>query len=141
MTALQIKRDDFIMALTFRMDSFDAANYLDRETGDIILVSDGVDEDMIPPDLEDNPRYLLIEPIESSDGFRIMEDFVATIDDEAVAERLASALQRPKPFRRFKDALFDDVALRDAWFAFEAAAHARLAPQWREDHEIDVEWV
>ncbi|HEY2925433.1 UPF0158 family protein [Piscinibacter sp.] len=141
MTALQIKRDDFIMALTFRMDSFDAANYLDRETGDIILVSDGVDEDMIPPDLEDNPRYLLIEPIESSDGFRIMEDFVATIDDEAVAERLASALQRPKPFRRFKDALFDDLALREAWFAFEAAAHAQLASQWCEDHEIDVEWV
>jgi hypothetical protein len=141
MTALEIKRDDFIIALTFRMDSFDGANYLDTETGDIILVSDGVDEDMIPPDLEDNPRYLLIEPIESRDGFRIMEDFVATIDDAAVAERLASALQRPKPFRRFKDAVSDDLALRDAWFAFEAEAHARLASQWCEDHDIDVEWV
>ena len=141
MAALKIDRDQFIMALTFRMDSIDCANYLDTETGDLILVSDGVDEDMIPADLEDNPRYLLIEPIESRDGFRVMEDFVATIDDDAVAERLTSALQRPKPFRRFKDAVSDDLALRDAWFAFEEAAEARMASEWCEVHSIDVEWV
>ena len=141
MAALKINRDQFIMALTIRMDSFDCANYLDTETGDLILVSDGVDEDMIPADVEDNPRYLLIEPIESRDSFRVMEDFVATIDDDAVAERLASALQRPKPFRRFKDAVSDDLALRDVWFAFEAAAEARMASEWCEDHGLDVEWV
>ena len=58
----------------------------------------------------------------------------------ATVQRLADALDRPKPFRRFKDALLDP-SLRQAWFAFEGAAHASLAQAWCEANEIEVEWV
>lgn len=143
MAALKINLDDFIMAPTFGSPSAlgEIANFLDTDTGDIILVGEGVDEELIPPDFEDNPRYQKIEPIQSSDGFRIMEDFVESLGHNAVARRLSEILSRPKPFRHFKDALFDVPALRDAWFAFELVEHTRLATEWCEQHSITAEWI
>jgi len=140
-TALKIDLQDFAMALTWRGSLYDSAHYLDTETGEVIFVSDGADEDMIPPELEDNPRYPCIEAIESSQAFGIMEDFIETVEDAAMAGRLAAALERPKPFRRFKDTLLDDPALRDAWFAFELEAHRKIGTAWCAERGIEVEWA
>jgi hypothetical protein len=139
MPKLKIKRDDFVMALTFHFELSESNSYLDTETGEIVFPSDDAEEET-PQDIDDNPRYLWIEPIEAHESFRIMEDFVASVGDSKAAARLADALDRPKPFRRFKDALLDP-ALRQAWFAFEGAAHASLAQAWCEANEIEVEWV
>jgi hypothetical protein len=140
MPKLKIKRDDFVMALTFHFELSDSNSYLDTETGEILLTGDGVDEET-PKEIDDNPRYLWIDPIEAHESFRIMEDFVASVSDANAAARLVDALDRPKPFRRFKDALQDYPALRQAWFAFESAAHASLAQAWCEANGIEVEWV
>ena len=140
MAKLKIKRDDFVLALTSHFDLSDSYSYLDTETGEILLTGDGVEEET-PQDIDDNPRYLCIDPIEARESFRIMEDFVASVSDTEAAARLTDALSRPKPFRRFKDALLDFPALRQAWFAFEGAAHASLAQAWCEANGIEVEWV
>jgi Uncharacterised protein family (UPF0158) len=140
MPKLKIKRDDFVLALTSHFDLSDSNSYFDTETGEILLTGDGVEEET-PQDIDDNPRYLWIEPIESHESFRIMEDFVASVSDTKAAARLAAALSGPKPFRRFKDALLDFPALRQAWFAFEGTAHASLAQAWCEANGIEVEWV
>jgi len=141
MKALTIDVQDFAMALTWNSQSYDSAHYLDTETGEVILISDGMDEDLIPPDFEDNPRYQRIEPIESREAFCIMEDFVETVQDAAMAARLATALERPKPFRRFKDVLFDAPALREAWFAFELEAHRKIGTAWCAEREVSVQWA
>jgi hypothetical protein len=140
MPKLKIKRDDFVLALTFHFELSESNSYLDTETGEILLTGDGTEEEA-PQDIDDNPRYLWIEPIEALESFRIIEDFVASVSDTETAARLADALSRPKPFRRFKDALLDFPALRQAWFAFEAAAHASQAQAWCEANGIEVEWV
>jgi hypothetical protein len=140
MPKLEIKRDDFVMALTFQFELSESNSYLDTETGEILFTGDGVEEET-PQDIDDNTRYLWIESIESREAFRIMENFVASVSDAKAAARLADALSRPTPFRRFKDALQDYPALRQAWFAFESAAHAALAQAWCEANGIEVEWV
>jgi Uncharacterised protein family (UPF0158) len=140
MPKLKINRDDFVLALTSHFDLSDSNSYLDTETGKIMFTGDGAEEET-PQDIDDNPRYLWIEPIESHESFRIMEDFVASVSDTKAAARVAAALSGPKPFRRFKDALLDYPALRQAWFAFEGAAHASLAQAWCEANGIEVEWV
>lgn len=140
MAKLKINRDDFVLALTFHVELSDGNSYLDTETGEILFTGDGAQEET-PQDIDDNPRYLWIEPIDARESFRIMEDFVASVSDTKAAARLADALNRPKPFRRFKDALLDYPALRQAWFAFEGAAHALLAQAWCGANEIDVEWI
>src|SRR5450759_4569893 len=106
MPKLKINRDDFVLALTSRFELSDSNSYLDTETGEILLTGDGVEEET-PEDIDDNPRYLCIEPIEAHESFLIMEAFVASVSDTKAAARLADALSRPKPFRRFQDALQD----------------------------------
>ncbi|MBI2310907.1 MAG: hypothetical protein HYU77_00175 [Betaproteobacteria bacterium] len=139
MTKLKIKRDDLIDALTFRFELTEGAWYLDRETGDVLLKTEDLDD--LPEDIEENPRYLEINAISSHEEFRIMEDFVATVEDIAAADRLGRALEGRKPFRRFKDALPDYPDLRERWFRFEEDAHAVLAAEWCEANDIEPEWV
>lgn len=141
MTALKINLEDFAIALTWHSEPGNGDHYLDTETGEVLFISDGVDAELIPPDLEDNPRYLRIGTLETSEAFTIMEGFAEALDaNAAMAERLAAALRRPKPFRRFKDALYDDPVVRDAWFVFEREAHRVLGAEWCAEHGIVVTW-
>lgn len=140
MPKLKINRDDLVLALTFQFELSDGNSYLDTETGEILFTGDGAEEET-PEDIGDNPRYQWIERIDAHQSFHIMEDFVASVDDIGAAARLTDALSRSKPFRRFKDALLDYPALRQAWFAFEGAAHASLAQDWCAAKGIEVEWV
>lgn len=140
MAKLRIDLDDLIIALTWRGELYDSRYWLDRESGELIFVSDGVPEDELPADLEDNPRYLAIDPLDSSEGFRVMEDFVAGLDDERLAARLDSALRQRKPFRNFKNVLHYHPAAREAWFAFEHAAQAEQARRWCDEQGLEVEW-
>lgn len=140
MPKLKIDRDDFVQALTCHFELSDSNSYLDTETGEILFTGDELEEET-PQDIDDNPRYVWIAPIESHESFRIMENFVASVSDTKAAAHLTDALNRPKPFRRFKDALLDYPALREDWFAFERAAHALLAQAWCEANDIEVEWV
>lgn len=117
----------------------DGGYYLDTESGDILLDSDGVDD--LPEDFPEHPRYLRVDPIESDEGYELMKAFVATVTDDKVAERLASALGGAKPFRRFKDALLDFPEWREAWFTYEQDAHGKLALTWCTDQGIEPEWV
>jgi len=139
MPQLTINRDELIHALTFRFEMLEGGAYLDTETGNILFTGDGADE--VPENMEEDPRYLWIEPIASHESYRIMEDFIATVDDPGASARLVHAIEGTKPFRRFKDALHDFPSLRDAWFAFENAAHIRFAESWCEENGIEANWV
>jgi Uncharacterised protein family (UPF0158) len=139
MIDLIIKRDDLVEALSTNLDSLDGGWFLDTESGAILLASDAIDD--LPEDLEDNPRYLSIDLISSHESFTIMEDFVTGLGDSKEALRLAEALARPKPFRQFKDTLCTYPELREAWFAYEQAAYARLAEEWCDENGIKVAWA
>lgn len=139
MTKLTINRDDLIQALTFHFEMIPGGYYLDTSTGEILLVGDDADD--APEDIEENPRYIWIEPIASDESYRIMEDFIATVDDPTASTRLAHAIERARPFRRFQDALCDFPSLREAWFVFEDAAHIRLSETWCEENGIEADWV
>jgi hypothetical protein len=70
-----------------------------------------------------------------------MENFVDRLNDAEAASGLLDALARPKPFRRFKDALSEYPQLPEAWFAFEEQALLERSAQWCEENGIDVDWV
>lgn len=141
MTSLKINLDDMTQALTTRFDMVEGGFFLDTETGDILLNTEGIDEDDLPEDLEDNPRYRLIDPLSSHESFQIMEDFVDSLGDTKDAGRLGDALNRRKPFRQFKDTLHDRTNLNDVWYAFEQKELKRLAEEWLEENGIKTEWI
>ncbi|MGZ5051302.1 MAG: UPF0158 family protein [Methylobacter sp.] len=141
MTPLKINLNDLTQALTTRFDMEEGGYFLDTETGDILLKTEGLDDGDVPDDLEDNPRYLLIDPLESHESFQIMEDFVDSLGDIKDADRLRDALNRRKPFRQFKDTLHEHTDLSDKWYAFEQKELARLAGEWCEENGIEGQWV
>lgn len=141
MTSLKIKLDDITDALTTRFDMIEGGFYLDTETGNILLSTEGLDEGDLPEDLEDSPRYRLIDPLAPHDSFQIMEDFVDSLGDTKEAGRLQEALNRRKPFRQFKDAVHERTGLSDDWYAFEQKELARLAEEWCEENGIKAEWI
>jgi hypothetical protein len=53
MTSLKINLDDMTQALTTRFDIVEGGFYLDTETGDILLSTEGLDDGDLPEDLED----------------------------------------------------------------------------------------
>jgi hypothetical protein len=138
MIRLTIDLNDLIDALTLRFELGEAQHFLDLETGEIVLVSDEVGEP--PEDIEDGTRYRPIDPIESHESYQIMEDFVESLPESKLKNRLGRALDGRKPFRHFKDTLLDFPDTREAWFQFEHRAHERLAEAWCRDNGIEAEW-
>lgn len=138
MSALSIDADDLVYALTTRFETSDAAWYLDRETGDVLLDHEASED--LPEDFGDDPRYLYIEPMPAHLAYEVMADFVATLPGGPLAKALDRALQGRKPFRHFKDVLLDYPAERVAWFKYSDAENLGLAEAWCRDHGIEPIW-
>jgi hypothetical protein len=85
---------------------------LDRATGQVLLISLAAmtlteHEEALAQVESDPQRYVFIEPISSSQAYEIMSAFVEQLTRSDAKERLARALGRDRPFRRFKDALLE----------------------------------
>jgi hypothetical protein len=64
--------------------------------------------------------YYEIEPIESHNSFKIMEDFIETLDDSnSLKEKLYNALNKNRPFRNFKNVIDFSGEFRQKWFDFK----------------------
>ena len=69
---------------------------------------------------ENEDDYHRFEKMSSSDSFQQMEDFARSIEDEKVTEQLFNALNRRKPFRSFKDELFNlEGDYLEDWYAYK----------------------
>lgn len=138
---LTIDLEELIWALNSRDPLGESSHWLNVESGAILsLIGADADEET-GADPRDDDRWLFIEPIESSEAFRVMEDFVDQCGDGRLARALGQALQQRKPFRRFKDVLAAHPAQREAWFAFERQAMQAIALRWCEEHEISPRWA
>ena len=157
MPRIRIDIDDVAVA----MSDHDSEWMLDTQTGRVLMKEwlrdpdirqlEGLDvssagddgdelDDEFDPDVElDEDRFVWIDSIESHEGFRWMEDFALRQDDERVRERLLDALDRPRPFRRFKDALHEFPVVQDAWYRFEEEKQRQAVREWIGSREIDAE--
>ena len=138
---LDIDLEELIWVLNSRDPLGESSHWLNIESGEILFVAgpDAADEADVDP--RDDDRWLGIEPIESSEAFRVMEDFADQCGDAWLARALGQALRERKPFRRFKDVLAAHTAQREAWFAFERQAMEVIARKWCEDHDIAPRWI
>lgn len=98
--------------------------YLDLRSGEVIPenfdagFSEDDEEDEVK-DMEEHPEiFLHITPLPSHEGYAIMEEYTDGLPEGRAKNSLARAISQPKPFRRFKDALFDFPEERESWFKF-----------------------
>jgi hypothetical protein len=82
-------------------------------------------------------RYIEIPAIDSPEAFSFMEDFVETVTNRRLRDRLGDALSMDKPFRRFKDLIAGFPAEEERWFKYEADRKLAYITQWLQDEDID----
>ncbi|MEO8054709.1 MAG: UPF0158 family protein [Acidobacteriota bacterium] len=113
---------------------------LDLRSGEVLPVIDPAisGDDTVQQELEREPqRYLYIEPIPSTQSFRIMEAFAAGLPPSEARSALIMALGQHHPFREFKAALLALPQLRAQWFAYHDAHMRTIAEQWLEDNGVN----
>jgi len=73
-------------------------------------------------EIEENfDKYFQFERMDSRESFQVMEDFIKTVEDKRLKEKLELGLSLSKPFRNFKDIIDDENEYRKRWFAFKDA--------------------
>jgi hypothetical protein len=112
---------------------------LDTETGAVFRLTEE-DEPPLPIEqIEDDEtgRFLPIDSEDPHEGYRDMEEFVATVREPVLREMLSIALAGKGPFRRFKDVLVRSPEERKRWFGFhEARLDARIR-EWLAENDIE----
>ena len=122
--------------------SFENEYFLDLETGEILFISEYMDDEeteKLKDKIEEEfDRYEQIPKDESHDGYRDMQDFIATIENEHLVELLEVAINGKGAFRRFKDLLYHHPREQERWFTFENERTRRRVLDWFASQDIDA---
>lgn len=135
--------DTGLLIEAFQDHGGEARYVLDRTTGEVIFVyPDGLsheEAEELEERFESDPgRYITVEPMPSHEGFDIMEDFVESLAPSPARRQLERALEGRRPFRRFKDALYDLPSLRESWHHFHDRRMLEYAADWVRAEGIDL---
>jgi hypothetical protein len=134
--------------LQFAFDSSfgEVSCYLDRETGTVVTVTEDIraaadDEDeaagfdsqlleVVRAIDDGSERYLPIPGQDGREGYRDMEEFIATVRNRRLVELLEVAIAGRGAFRRFKDVLAGSPAERERWFAWSDGRQRERILDW-----------
>lgn len=104
--------------------------FLNPDTKELLNILSGVfegpfeaDQEVFEEDLKridtEWARFIRMEPLESFESFKIMENFIEeVIADRHLKYKLQNTLEKRKPFSNFK-AIIDYSDYRQAWFDFK----------------------
>ena len=140
-------RIDFSAILTaFENHNNNITHYLDLKTGDIVFIADenyieDVDNDAMYQIKENPDSFIKIELISAHDGFKIMENFTAGIDDKDIKDILGRELYRPKPFKSFKAVLSRYDSLHQEFSEYKKTQMKEIIKNWLVVNNIDAELV
>jgi hypothetical protein len=77
-------------------------------------------KDEAKDEIENNfDSFVEIEKMESHESFRLMENFIDTVDNVQLKDKLEEALRRPKPFANFKFDIDNSGPYTQKWFDFK----------------------
>jgi hypothetical protein len=127
----------------FEMNSKEISHYLDINAGKLLMRMDplltGYKDEELEEELEDEDRYIELPTIESNDAYELMIEFMKTVTSTELRGRLNTALTGRKPFRAFKDVLYDFPENRENWFKFERESHRNEIVKWLLEQNITLE--
>jgi uncharacterized protein UPF0158 len=129
---LAVDIEDITMVL--EGDATAGGGRIDLRTGDVLpdftfeyLVEIGKESD---DEDEDPDRWLHVSGDGSSGGYHDMRDFIETLSDPRLADRLSDAIRGRGAFRRFKDVLSRSPAEFTEWHAFADERERGRARAW-----------
>jgi uncharacterized radical SAM superfamily Fe-S cluster-containing enzyme len=87
---------------------------------------------------ENYDKYFQFEKMDSKESFQMMEDFVETVKDLELRNKLELGLSLSKPFRNFKDIIDDEDEYRKKWFAFRDAKNIEFVKLQLKIHNNNI---
>lgn len=122
------------LASVLEGDPANGGGRIDLKNGEVwpeMAYQDGYLEDKDDhEDEDDDTRWLYVDPVGSRPGYRDMERFIDTLDDDHLAELLTVAIGGPGAFRRFKQVLASRPEVADRWYAFSDDRTRGRARAW-----------
>ena len=82
-------------------------------------------------------RYIGVPDADPHQGYGDMEDFILTISDKRLQDRLWQAIQGRGAFRRFKDVLAGYRAEQERWYDFKAGRMEKRVLDWLASEGIE----
>lgn len=150
--SMTVKLNDIVEVLDTAMEEH--AYYLDRRTGEIILLTneelEAAEEDELISEYPDWQRESILkarEVLSNSEEFsqlpdkfdvheyQIMEDFCLAFEDREVGEDLLRQIKGRGAFGRFKNAIHS-MGIEKAWYEFKRSELEKLAIEWLEKEQI-----
>lgn len=141
---IQVPADLEELCFLFEDSSCEHRGYLDIKTGEIIQIFDDIMDPDEKEELDDKvdeglgERYIAIPNAESYDGYKDMENFIKTIKEVKLKEKLYNAITRKGAFKRFKDVLNSYPKERERWFKFKDEKVKERVNEWLEEEGIEI---
>jgi DNA polymerase III alpha subunit len=141
---IQVPADLQEICILFEDSSCEHRGYLDLKTGEIIQIFDDIMDPDEKEELDDKveeglgERYITIPNAESYEGYQDMEDFIETVKEVKLKEKLYNAIARKGAFRRFKDVLNSYPKERERWFKFKDETVMERVNEWLEEEGIEI---
>ena len=85
-------------------------------------------------------RYRMIPKQNSSEGYRDMQEYIGSLEDEHLRELLETAIQGLGAFRRFKDVLYRYPEAEGNWFKFRDEREHRRILDWLAEEDLEPEF-
>lgn len=137
---MKVKLQDVIDGID--MVSEDSTCYLDRETGEVLFISEiadnDYDDDILELLEEGSGRFIEFPSQWDRNDYQTMVDFIESLPQRKEQNLLAISINGSGAFRRFKYTA-SELGLLDDWYRFLNNAHRELAIEWCEDNEIEYE--
>ena len=129
------------LCAAFEDSSIDHRYYLDLISGEIFYITDDSEEIEELDEIEIGGLgkcYASIPDIAPHEGYKDMEDFIETVKDVNLKEKLCIAINGKGAFRRFKDVLLPYQKERERWFTFKNAKTLEKVNEWLEEEGIEI---
>jgi hypothetical protein len=140
-----IDLDTLVTALENHFLDYDTFFWLDPTTGEIALWGEETADEAGAEGWDvDDRGGIRIDPVDSSEGYRDMEEFIAGVGESECRNRLQQAIDRSSPYRHFKDELYSFPEYQTSWYEFHNALMKQRAIRWLaaagvvEDAEADA---
>ena len=85
-------------------------------------------------------RYRMIPKQDSRDGYRDMQEYIWSMEDEHLRELLEVAIQGSGAFRRFKDVLYRYPEAQENWFRFRDEREKQRISDWLASQGVEPEF-
>ncbi len=134
----------------------DHTAYLNRKTGELVALADEVRElleqdrspDVLPQDkrwmiskaraIVDTDDFIELPPRFEIHEYSLVERFCDGVQDPDQRQQLKTALEGPRAFRSFSEAV-GRLGIEQEWFRFRDQAFEDLAIGWLDEHQIAYE--